>query len=170
MLKNLFAELEPKVDFYFRTPVRQVLVADGGYEIVTDSGSYFCKQCIVSVGRSGSKWMESVCRELNIETKSNRVDIGVRVELPAEIFKHLTDELYESKIVYKTEKYQDLVRTFCMNPKGAVVTATAMRIRPSRPKTQTLPCLSPSTLQSLSRTPTATASPSHGFPTCWAAA
>ena len=114
--------MEPKVDFYFRTPVRQVLVADGGYEIVTDSGSYFCKQCIVSVGRSGSKWMESVCRELNIETKSNRVDIGVRVELPAEIFKHLTDELYESKIVYKTEKYQDLVRTFCMNPKGAVVT------------------------------------------------
>ena len=46
----------------------------------------------------------------------------MRVELPAEIFKHLTDELYESKIVYKTEKYQDLVRTFCMNPKGAVVT------------------------------------------------
>ena len=95
---------------------------DGGYEIVTDNGSFSCKQCIVSVGRSGSKWMESVCRELNIETKSNRVDIGVRVELPAEIFKHLTDELYESKIVYKTEKYQDLVRTFCMNPKGAVVT------------------------------------------------
>ncbi|MCI6808184.1 MAG: hypothetical protein MR887_09045, partial [Clostridiales bacterium] len=81
-----------------------------------------CSQCIISVGRSGSKWMESVCRDLAIETKSNRVDIGVRVELPAEIFKHLTDELYESKIVYKTEKYQDLVRTFCMNPKGAVVT------------------------------------------------
>ena len=122
VLKNLFAELAPKVDFYFRTPVRQVLATDGGYEIVTDNGSFSCKQCIVSVGRSGSKWMESVCRELNIETKSNRVDIGVRVELPAEIFKHLTDELYESKIVYKTEKYQDLVRTFCMNPKGAVVT------------------------------------------------
>ena len=122
VLKNLFAELEPKVDFHFRTPVRKVLAKDGGYEIVTDSGSHTCSQCIISVGRSGSKWMESVCRELNIETKSNRVDIGVRVELPAEIFKHLTDELYESKIVYKTEKYQDLVRTFCMNPKGAVVT------------------------------------------------
>ena len=121
VLKNLFAELAPKVDFYFRTPVRQVLAADGGYEIVTDNGSFSCKQCIVSVGRSGSKWMESVCRELNIETKSNRVDIGVRVELPAEIFKHLTDELYESKIVYRTQKYEDKVRTFCMNPKGAVV-------------------------------------------------
>ena len=52
---------------------------------------------------------------------SNRVDIGVRVELPAGIFAHLTDELYESKIVYRTSKYEDLVRTFCMNPKGEVV-------------------------------------------------
>ena len=52
---------------------------------------------------------------------SNRVDLGVRVELPAEIFSDLTDELYESKIVYRTEKYEDYVRTFCMNPKGAVV-------------------------------------------------
>ena len=121
VLENLFAELDPKVDFHFRTPVRQVLEKDGGYEIVTDAGNHTCKQCIISVGRSGSKWMEGVCAELGIGTLSNRVDIGVRVELPAEIFKHLTDELYESKIVYKTEKYQDLVRTFCMNPKGAVV-------------------------------------------------
>ena len=58
---------------------------------------------------------------MQIPTKSNRVDIGVRVELPAEIFSHLTDELYESKIVYCTQKYGDRVRTFCMNPKGAVV-------------------------------------------------
>lgn len=65
--------------------------------------------------------MESVCKDLNIETKSNRVDIGVRVEIPAEVFSHITDELYESKIVYKTLKYSDKVRTFCMNPKGSVV-------------------------------------------------
>jgi hypothetical protein len=57
-----------------------------------------------------------------IPTNSSRVDIGVRVELPAEVFAPITDELYESKIVYQTEKYQDRVRTFCMNPKGAVVT------------------------------------------------
>lgn len=76
---------------------------------------------IISAGRSGSKWMENVCRDLDINTNSNRVDIGVRVELPAGIFAHLTDELYESKIVYRTSKYEDLVRTFCMNPKGEVV-------------------------------------------------
>lgn len=45
----------------------------------------------------------------------------MRVELPAVIFAHLTDELYESKIVYRTEKFEDLVRTFCMNPNGIVV-------------------------------------------------
>ena len=80
-----------------------------------------CNKCIVSVGRSGSKWIEKVCQDLDIPTKSNRVDIGVRVELPAVIFAHLTDELYESKIVYRTEKFEDLVRTFCMNPNGIVV-------------------------------------------------
>ena len=48
--------------------------------------------------------------------------MGVRVELTAELFSHLTDELYESKIVYRTEKFEDKVRTFCMNPHGSVVT------------------------------------------------
>ena len=90
-------------------------------EINIENGVYECKKCVVSVGRSGSKWMEKVCKDLAIPTKSNRVDIGVRVELPAVIFAHLTDELYESKIVYRTEKFEDNVRTFCMNPNGIVV-------------------------------------------------
>ena len=65
--------------------------------------------------------MEDICKELSIPTQSNRVDIGVRVEIPAQIFSHITDELYESKIVYRTEKFEDKVRTFCMNPRGSVV-------------------------------------------------
>lgn len=92
-----------------------------GYRVHYAGGSDECDKCIVSVGRSGSKWMQNVCGELNIPTSSNRVDLGVRVELPAEIFSHLTDELYESKIVYRTEKFEDNVRTFCMNPYGIVV-------------------------------------------------
>ncbi len=121
VLENLYADLKEKVDFFFVTPVEHVGVVDGGYEVVCTNGAHTCDKCIVSVGRIGSKWMEKICKELNIPTKSNRVDIGVRVELPAEIFSHLTDELYESKIVYRTKQYGDLVRTFCMNPKGAVV-------------------------------------------------
>ena len=121
VLENLYAHLKDKVDFFFDTPVQTVRVIQGGYEVVCQENSYVCRECIVSVGRSGSKWMEKVCGELKIPTKSNRVDIGVRVELPAEVFAHLTDELYESKIVYRTETYGDRVRTFCMNPRGAVV-------------------------------------------------
>ncbi len=122
VLENLYNELQDKVDFFFDMPVETVAVTDGGYEIKCKGKSYTCEKCIISVGRSGSKWMERICRELNIPTKSNRVDIGVRVELPAEVFSHITDELYESKIVYRTQKYGDRVRTFCMNPRGAVVT------------------------------------------------
>ena len=121
VLENIFNELKDKVDFHFLSPVQRVEKTSEGYKIFTGDDSYEGKYCIISAGRSGSKWMEQVCSDLKIPTKSNRVDIGVRVELPFEVFSHLTDELYESKIVYRTAKYGDLVRTFCMNPKGAVV-------------------------------------------------
>ena len=121
VLKNLYDDLKNKVEFFFDTPVLSEDTSNGGYDVICKNATYHCEKCIISVGRIGSKWMESLCKELNISTKSNRVDIGVRVELPAAVFAHLTDELYESKIVYRTEKYGDLVRTFCMNPKGAVV-------------------------------------------------
>ena len=143
VLKNLYAKLKNQVEFYFDTPVEKIeilgrrkerveegnaaaskesLKTDGdGFILHTKKEDFFAKKCIVSVGRSGSKWMESVCEDLGIPTKSNRVDIGVRVELPAVIFSHLTDELYESKIVYRTELFEDNVRTFCMNPNGIVV-------------------------------------------------
>ena len=143
VLKNLYAKLKNQVEFYFDTPVEKIeilgrrkeRVEEGnaaaskeslktdcdGFVLHTKKEDFSAKKCIVSVGRSGSKWMESVCEDLEIPTKSNRVDIGVRVELPAVIFSHLTDELYESKIVYRTELFEDNVRTFCMNPNGIVV-------------------------------------------------
>ena len=121
VLENLYAYLQDKVTFFFDTPVQTVRALENRYEVLCSNASYTCDKCIISVGRIGSKWMEQVCKDLDIPTKSNRVDIGVRVELPAAVFSHLTDELYESKIVYRTKQYGDKVRTFCMNPRGAVV-------------------------------------------------
>ena len=122
VLENIYNELKTQVDFFFQTPVTKIECLEGdNYRVYYGDTSADCSKCIVSVGRIGSKWMENICKELNIPTKSNRVDIGVRVELPAVIFSHLTDELYESKIVYRTEKFEDNVRTFCMNPHGIVV-------------------------------------------------
>ena len=121
VLENIYKYLSDKVEFFFNSHVDRIAHENGRYRIFAGGKEYTSSKCIVSVGRSGSKWMESVCEELEIPTESSRVDIGVRVELPAEVFSHLTDELYESKIVYRTQKYGDRVRTFCMNPKGAVV-------------------------------------------------
>jgi len=121
VLERLYDELKDRVDFHFDTKVLSLKALNPGYEADTKKGVFTAHECIVSVGRSGSKWMEQVCADLHIPTTSNRVDLGVRVELPARIFEHLTDELYESKIVYRTQKFEDNVRTFCMNPHGIVV-------------------------------------------------
>lgn len=112
-----------KVEMKFYTKVKEVeQLSQGGFTITTDKGEeYSCKKLVLAAGRSGSKWLSKVCEKMGIELEQNRVDIGVRVELPAAIFKHITDEVYESKLVYKTDKYNDMVRTFCMNPYGEVV-------------------------------------------------
>ena len=121
VLSNLYDYLKDRVDIFLNTEVKSVRKTEDGYECVTADEVFVSKFCIISAGRSGSKWMEKVSEDLDIETISNRVDIGVRVELPSEVFNHITDELYEGKIVFRTSKYQDRVRTFCMNPKGLVV-------------------------------------------------
>ena len=86
VLEKLFNELKEKVEFHFNTTVERVSQEGEKYAIHTADDTYICDQCIISAGRSGSAWMERVCTELGIPTKSNRVDIGVRVELPAQVF------------------------------------------------------------------------------------
>ena len=121
ILENLYNHLKDKVEMVFNTYVDRVEKLEEGYAIHTKDQQYTAKEVIIATGRSGSKWMQDICSHLNINTKSNRVDIGVRVEIPAAVFEHITSKVYESKIVYRTKKYQDKVRTFCMNPHGVVV-------------------------------------------------
>ncbi|MDE6949845.1 MAG: FAD-dependent oxidoreductase, partial [Lachnospiraceae bacterium] len=64
VLGNLYDELKDRVEFQFMTPVRGIKLQDGGYEAVTDNTTYFGRKCIISVGRSGSKWMEKVCGDV----------------------------------------------------------------------------------------------------------
>lgn len=122
ILENMYIDLKNKgIDFYFNEEVTSIEQSDNNYIAHTNNNYYSGKYCIVSVGRSGSDWVKSLCEKLNIETLANKVDIGVRVELPYDIFADITDELYEGKIIYKTQQFEDKVRTFCMNPKGVVV-------------------------------------------------
>jgi len=121
IMGRIYDYLKDRVEILFDTEVKEVSGKDNNFTVSTSKGDYTCRYLVLATGRSGSKWVSGVCSQLGIETESNRVDIGVRVELPAEIFEHITKDVYESKIVYKTKKYNDMVRTFCMNPYGEVV-------------------------------------------------
>ena len=121
ILGRIFDYIKDRIEMKFYTEVKTVTGEGDMFRVVTNDGEYMCRDMVLATGRSGSKWISEVCGAFGIEQKKNRVDIGVRVELPALVFKHITDQVYESKIVYKTKQYSDLVRTFCMNPYGEVV-------------------------------------------------
>ncbi|MGE4284356.1 MAG: NAD(P)/FAD-dependent oxidoreductase [Clostridia bacterium] len=75
---------------------------------------------VIAPGREGAQWLTKQARELGIKTKNNAVDIGVRVEVPNSVMDHLTKDLYEAKLVYYSDTFENKVRTFCMNPGGVV--------------------------------------------------
>ncbi|MDY2618990.1 MAG: NAD(P)/FAD-dependent oxidoreductase [Oscillospiraceae bacterium] len=122
ILANIYEHLKDKIDYRFRTAVKTIDRQDEGYHLELENGdSVDCAVLIAAPGRSGAEWFAGECKRLGIHLINNQVDIGVRVELPAKVFEHITDVVYESKLVYRTKQYGDSVRTFCMNPYGHVV-------------------------------------------------
>lgn len=91
------------------------------YHLFTSRGEFVSSKLIAAPGRAGAEWFSGQCRNLGLKLLNNQVDIGVRVELPALVFKEITDAVYEAKLKYQTKCYRDIVRTFCMNPYGYVV-------------------------------------------------
>jgi hypothetical protein len=77
---------------------------------------------IFAVGRVGSGFFSDWCIKNNVNQKNNQVDIGVRVELPSIIWSDFEKKIYEPKILYRGKKYGDLIRMFCFNGRGEVVT------------------------------------------------
>ena len=97
---------------------RDALRATG---VLCDDGStYTADAVIVAPGRQGAAWLREECRRLHVAVRTNPVDIGVRVEVPAVVMEPLTSVLYESKLIYYADTFDDPVRTFCMNPHGVV--------------------------------------------------
>jgi len=122
ILKRLYDHLKKNVDIFCNTEVRQIIPVDSYYRLDLGNEKYIeCDYLIVAPGRSGAEWFSQQCKILGLELINNQVDIGVRVELPAKVFEHLTDAMYETKLLYRTKQYGDIVRTFCMNPYGYVV-------------------------------------------------
>ena len=122
ILTNIYEGLRDKVEFRFNTTVEAIDREGEGYRLTLEKGCEISCRCLLAApGRSGAEWFSKQCQRLGIKLINNQVDIGVRVELPAAVFEHITDVVYESKLVYRTKQYGDQVRTFCMNPYGHVV-------------------------------------------------
>jgi uncharacterized FAD-dependent dehydrogenase len=124
ILKKMQDYLKTKIDIKTSTRVKKILVDKGrAIGIETAKGETIKGKYILAMpGRAGSEWLKRQAEDMDIKISNNPVDVGVRVEVPAVAMKRLTDAMYESKLVYYTEKFDDRVRTFCMCPYGEVVT------------------------------------------------
>lgn len=123
ILELIYEFLKKNITMVFNTRVDKVAKQDETFvlNLAGDKGTVESDYLIAAPGRAGSEWFTGQCKELGLSMFNNQVDVGVRVEIPADVFQHITDEVYEAKLVYRTKQYGDLVRTFCMNPKGYVV-------------------------------------------------
>ena len=122
ILTNMRDFLEGKVDIMADTAVEHIVAKEDEIKGVIIGGQlYSCRYLVSAPGREGSEWFMEEAEKLGIQLTSNAVDIGVRVEMPAEVLESITDVIYESKLVYFSRSFDDRVRTFCMNPYGFVV-------------------------------------------------
>ncbi|MCL6613283.1 MAG: FAD-dependent oxidoreductase [Firmicutes bacterium] len=119
--------LEGRIEFAGSTYVERILTDAEGREakgvlLRRDGGTEEVRAAFVVVapGRGGAAWLQRQMEELRIPTESNEVDIGVRVEVPNSIMDPITRDLYEAKLVYYSETFENRVRSFCMNPGGVV--------------------------------------------------
>lgn len=128
VLRRMFYYLttETKTEFWPLTAVSEIVAGSEGVKgvIVTDSEGQTreikAPYVIAAPGRGGAYWLTQQAKRLNIKTENNEVDIGVRVEVPNSIMDHLTKELYEAKLIYYSDTFENKVRSFCMNPGGIV--------------------------------------------------
>ena len=123
VLKNIKNALNGKVDILFNAEADRVLLSKGkATGIRLKSGvKLHAGIVILAPGREGSRWLEKESKRLRLTLLKNPVDIGVRVEIPASVFEPITRVTYEPKLVFHSKKFNDKVRTFCVNPYGEVV-------------------------------------------------
>lgn len=128
VLKAMYDYLagRPQFAFWPHTTAEHILVEDGraaGVQLRLADGTEQHVQAgriVVAPGRGGAAWLSRIAKEIGLACANNEVDIGVRVEVPNSVMDHLTKNLYEAKLVYYSDTFENKVRTFCMNPGGIV--------------------------------------------------
>ena len=121
-LRRAWQIISDYVDVYFGKKAERIHLGGEDKIVETLGGEKFkTKYLVLAPGRVGADWLTSELRRLNIKLRINPVDIGVRVETIHEIMKDITDVLYDPKFIYNAPTYDDVVRTFCVNPRGFVI-------------------------------------------------
>jgi len=123
-LRMMRRHLKGKVEIRTGAEVKGLLVKNGKVQGVKTNREekILGKYIIVAPGRSGAEWLKSEAQTLGLKTLNNPVDVGIRVEVLASVMDELTDALYEPKFVYYSKSFDDHVRTFCVAPRGEVIT------------------------------------------------
>ena len=123
LLKKIKADLNSKIDIAFSKDVGTILVENNRVVGVRakDGDVIYGDFVVLAPGREGSLWLERQARAMGLSLLKNPVDIGVRVEIPASVLEPITKIIYEPKLVFYSKKFNDKVRTFCVNPYGEVV-------------------------------------------------
>ncbi len=123
VMDNIMKELRAKeVDFLVRTEVEEINKNNQEFELKTTGPDLTCEHLIAAPGRSGADWFREQAENLDVDVSFGPIDVGVRVELPKEVFDPVTDVIYDPKFKWRSRGYDDLVRTFCTNPRGYVAT------------------------------------------------
>jgi uncharacterized FAD-dependent dehydrogenase len=124
IIEAIYNYLVNIIDIKLETMGSCIITKDGKIKgIETTNGKEFtCDYLILAPGREGSNWLSNQSKRLNLTQYNNPVDVGVRVEVPAAIMDKLTHSLYEVKLEYLSKSFDDRIRTFCMCPKGEVIT------------------------------------------------
>jgi uncharacterized FAD-dependent dehydrogenase len=123
VLKAMEDYLAPKMELKLCSMAAEIIADKGVVKGVRteDGEEYRCKYLILAPGREGADWLSHEAERLRLTMHINPVDIGVRVEVPVEVMKELTDVLYEVKLEYISQSFSDRIRTFCMCPAGEVI-------------------------------------------------
>ena len=118
----MYQQLESQITIKTGEIVQDILVENNQVKgLTTNKDSYKAPNIILAPGRDGAQWFTEQAARLGLVLDNNQVDLGVRVEVPAVTMQDFTDNIWEPKIVYNTRQFDDIVRTFCVNPNGHVV-------------------------------------------------
>ncbi len=111
------------VVFHTKTNVTDILVENGHVSgIIIDDKKVKADHVVIGPGRGGARWLSDVCAKYGVKARHQPIDIGVRVEVPAEIMEEATAICWDPKFHILTKTHDDLIRTFCTNPHGFIIT------------------------------------------------